>query len=605
MKFHLPKLLYAAVMAALTLPAMGDPLSSADIATPVEGGASYLNVGIENDTDTWDGNLVVGDTDTSQGDVDYIGAFNESWGWVTPKGGKTNTTITSGLKVNGSLTVQGGARILLGGQYMGGDSYTGLEATGGITVTGGTLTSTKITTTDLNVSGGTISTHTGDCTSGNRSGTSSWYLKKKSYIQNSLTISGGSLSFGYTSNVQGIGKNQHSMTAFGSSSSFTMTQTGGTMRVYGDCDLKAGATITQKENAGLMVLRDTVYMGTSGTTTFNQNSDSAKLVVGRLESTSSSYANSIVFDQTGDGLIHLAYGSNFAKESTISLIQSGSGKINLGGGHDINLTGGLPNRGYGLNNNNGTDKIYTDDYPEFESIKTTYKIDQSASSGSITIAENASITAEELTVGKDATLTINGSLTVTGTSSLIGTVNVGESASFTFAETADMAVTTEMAITTGNTMTFNIGSTTDADGAMQMGEGGDLAFSGGTFTLELEEAVKQEMAAGATLEGTEYALTLISNLSDSDIAELSGVINGALTLQPYSEEVDLIAPMAEGGTNTTLPITIVSTGLRLQGNSLQATFVATNPNQLVPEPTTATLSLLALAALAMRRRRSC
>ena len=593
MKLHLPKLLCAALMGVLALPAMGGvTLTTDNIATPVEGGASYLNVGMENTTDTWEGNLVVGDTDTSQGDVDYIGAFNESWGWVKPNGGKTNTDITSGLQVKGSLTVQGGAKIVLGGQHTGGSSYTGLEATGGITVTGGTLKSTKIITTDLNVSGGTVSTSTDNCTSGN--GYAGASNAKQSYIKNSLTLSGGSLSFGYTDNVQGIGAGGHRMTAFGSSNRFTMTQTGGIMKVYGDMDLKSGSTITQGEGAILMSLRDTIYMGGSGTTTFNQSADSAKLVIGRLESETikptqwnknpKQPQTDFVFNQSGNGLIHLAYGSNFAGASTISLKQSGDGTINIGGGHDTTITGTLPSRGYALTG--------------FEAINTTYNIEQTGA-GTITIKDNAAITVEDLTQGANATLNVYGSLTITGTASLEGTVNVGDNAIFTYAEAANMEVTTTLELDSTNTMNFIIGSTTDADGSVQMAASGDLEVTGGILTLELTDVALTEMAAGATFEGTEYCITLISGLSAADVLELESVINDALTLQKYEKELPVV--LAEGDSN--LPIKIVSDGLRLEGDKLQAVVVATNPNLVVPEPTTATLSLLALAGLAARRRR--
>ncbi len=587
MKLHLPKLLCVALMGVLALPAMGDTLTPDNIATPVEGGASYLNVGMENATDTWSGDLVVGDTAEAQGDVDYVGAFNESWGWVTPDGGKTNVTITSGLKVSGALTVQGAGKIVLGGQYQGGSSYTGLETTGGITVTGGTLTSTKITTTDLNVSGGTVSTSTSNCTSGNSyAGSSS---AKQSYIKNSLTLSGGSLSFGYTANVQGIGEGKHRMTTFGSSSSFTMTQTGGTLRVYGDMDLKSGSTFNQQEGAGIMVLRDTIYMGGSGTTTFNQSGDNAKLVLGRLESTGNILSKpqcDFVFNQSGSGLIHLAYGSNLYKAGTITLNQTGGGSIIIGGEHDTKITGALPSRGYALAGS-------------FEAINTTYTINQSESSGTITLQKGASITVDTITQGADATLNVYGSLTVTGSASLEGTVNVGDNAIFTYAEGANMEVTTTLELDSTNTMNFTIGSTTDADGSVQMAASGDLAVTGGILTLELTDVALTEMAAGATFEGTEYGITLISGLSDADVLELESVINDALTLQKYEKELPVV--LAEG--DSKLPITIVSNGLRLEGDKLQAVVVATNPNLVVPEPTTATLSLLALAGLAARRRR--
>ena len=399
-------------MATFTMPVMGAALTTDNIVTPVEGGASYLNVGMENATDTWAGDLVIGDTTGSTGDVDNVGAFNESWGWVTPNGGKTNTTVTSGLKVTGNITVQGSGKVVLGGQYKGAASYLGLEATEKITVTGGSLTSAKIVAKDLEVSGGTVSTSTSNCTSGNGYAGG----PKQSYIKNSLTLSGGSLSFGYTANVQGIGGGGHRMTAFGSSSSFTMTQTGGTMRVYGDMDLRSGATITQSDNAGIMSLRDTVYMGSSGTTTFDQSGDAAKLVIGRLENTAKLYTCDIVFNQSGEGLIHLAYGSNFAKAGTITLNQSGGGTINLGGGHDTKLTGALPSRGYALSG--------------FENANTTYTIDQTGT-GTINVKSDAALTADTVNVGADATLNIAGTVNVGDEATLEGTTNVAATGSLT------------------------------------------------------------------------------------------------------------------------------------------------------------------------------
>lgn len=454
MKLHLPKALLTAALCAVALPAMGATLTTDNIVTPVEGGNSYLNVGMEYATDTWSGNLTVGDTDTSQGNVDYVGAFTESWGWVTPNGGSSNKTFTSTLKVNGSLTVQGNGKIVLGGQSS--SNYTGLEATGGITVTGGSLTATKIITTDLVVSGGTVSTSTSNCTSGN--GTSyNGNGAKQSYIKNSLTLSGGSLSFGYTANVQGVGGGQHRMTAFGSSSNFTMNQSGGTLRVYGDMVLRSGSTINQTDNAGIMALRDTVYMNNSGTTTFNQSGDSAKLVIGRLESTGNIISKpqcDFVFNQSGSGLIHLAYGSNLYKAGTITFNQTGNGTINIGGGHDTKLTGSLPTRSdYSLTS--------------FEAINTTYVIDQS---GTGTVNVNGALNAGTVKVAGESTLNINkevtaGSLTQSGSS----TINVNAALS-----------TNDVKVSGGK---LNVNADVTANSLTQSGTGKVTVDEGVTLTV--------------------------------------------------------------------------------------------------------------------------
>lgn len=574
-------------MASLALPAMGDTLTSDNVVTPEGKTDSYLNVGTGSSTHTWTGDLVVGDTETTQGDVDKIGAFNDAWNFQTPDG---KTLYTNNFKVTGNLTVQGSnGQIILGGQS--GSSYTGLQVGGTVTVDAGTLTATKIITNDLVVNGGTVSTNTGNCTSGNGYAGG----PKQSYIKNSLTLTGGSLSFGYTANVQGIGGGGHRMTAFGNSSSFAINQSGGTMKVYGDMDFKSGSTINQTDNAGLLSLRDTLYMGGSGTTTFNQSADSAKLVIGRFESTGSVLSKpqcDFVFNQSGNGLIHLAYGSNLYKEGTITLNQTGNGTINIGGGHDTAITGALPSRGYALNTVD-PDVSTT----SFESKNTTYNIDQTGA-GTINVKSNATLTANNINVGKDATLNVDGNMTITGKASLTGTVNVGANASFTLAETCDMDVTTDLELNAGNSIKFIVDSAT-TEGSMQMTETGNLEFTGGTVELSLTEAALTEMAAEAHKDGKEFHVTLIGNLSDADVLELEGIINDKLVLADYLVEPELPTTYALTAQEN---ITIEAHDLIVEDNALKAVVIATNPN-VIPEPATATLSLLALAALAARRRR--
>lgn len=625
---------------------MGVTLTTDNIVTPEEGGNSYLNVGMEYATDTWSGNLTVGDTDTTQGHVDYVGAFTESWGWVTPNGGSSNKTFTSTLKVNGSLTVQGNGKIVLGGQSS--SNYTGLEATGGITVTGGSLTATKIITTDLVVSGGTVSTSTSNCTSGN--GTSyNGNGAKQSYIKNSLTLSGGSLSFGYTANVQGVGGGQHRMTAFGSSSNFTMNQSGGTLRVYGDMVLRSGSTINQTDNAGIMALRDTVYMNSSGTTTFNQSGDSAKLVIGRLESTGNILSKpqcDFVFNQSGSGLIHLAYGSNLYKAGTITFNQTGNGTINIGGGHDTKLTGSLPTRSdYSLTS--------------FEAINTTYVIDQS---GTGTVNVNGALQADTIKVGGESTLNINkdvtansltqsgtGKVTVAeGTTLTVGSLEItgGEfvnkgtisgsaaQAMFAASDIATAADSTATLITVSGGQFVNYGTTTDSilvdGGTLTLNEGmladvtmtrgnivvnsgsttGDLTLNGGNIvlnsnlttgnltlnggTITFEEGVKLTLTEGSELNLSNTVIEV--KVSEDTLAGLLDGTNKTVTLfetEGVTDELQNVTVTFTDGTNSAQAKVNGTT----DGTGVEITTTT------VPEPTTATLSLLALAALAARRRR--
>ena len=631
MKLHLPKLLSIAVMSALALPTMGAAFTSADIVTPIEGGDSYLDVGTNrNDiTHTWSGDLVIGDTDESTGDVTNVGAFDDSWDWVTPRyeppvygepdeWGMATTikpefsVFTNNLKVDGNITVQGNGKVVMGG-WLSNTNTKGIEATGSITVNGGSLTATNIRANDLVVNGGTVSTHTNGCNQGCHSiGIVSNAL---SYIKNSVTISGGELSFGYAGDdIKGIGDNSSRMTAFGDfeRNDFKMQQTGGIMRVYGDMILRDGATITQ--DGGTMILRDTVWMDFSDTTTFNQSADKATLVIGRLEASRTKYTHEIVFNQSGDGLIHLAYGSNFAKESTVSLNQTGNGVINIGGGHDTALTGALPTN-------------YALDQTTFESNNTTYNIDQS---GAGTVNVNGALTADtvkvsgesklnlnedvsvntltqsgkaEITVANDKTLVVNGLTISGGVFANNGTINgvvslaqsaEGESINITDGELVNSGTINASVNMTGGKLVAEAGSEIAGISAT----GGDILV-GGDFTMTGDMMLDGD--AELIFADADYTIAL----GEHDV-EFSGNSSIALTLGDADISEVVLFTGAREDTYTGYEVTL----LDAEGNSTGTAVMQYNANgdvtlgtAAVPEPTTATLSLLALAALAARRRR--
>ena len=639
MKLHLPKLLCAAVVTALAMPAMGadgpekwDPSSGTQYSTLLDAtkvqtdntGNTYLDVFYYQGYDTakynWYGDLVIGDTAESTGHVDNVGSFVDNWEWVTP----TDSVMTPDLHVHGNVTVQGNGKVVLGGKFN--DSrYMGIEATG-ITVNGGSLTATRITATDLVVNGGTVSTSTPGCNTGSYSGSLAY-----SYIQNSLTISDGTLSFGYTGDdITGIDSNRSLMTVFGNSS-FSMTQTGGTMNVYGAMNLKAGATITQKGNDGTTVLRDTVFLQGAGSTKFDQSANST-LVIGRLESTSSKNVHSIEFNQSGEGLIHLAYGSNFKKESTISLNQTGNGTINIGGGHDTELTSTLPTD-YAL------DKVDTKaSTTSFESVNTTYQINQSGA-GEINIKENATIVADSVNVGEKAHLVVDGQLnittgegnsakvygTVSGTGTITvtggvlenhGTIGVAPSqATFGEDDISTLADSEALLITIAGGEFVNYGTTDSSilvdGGTLTLDEGvladitlnsgsivvnsdsttGSLTLNGGTIIFE--ENAKLTLVDGAELNLTNTVIEVL--VSEETLAGLKDGSSDPVTLFETQDVTTDLKGITVNFTDGTNDLTA-----KVEGTADGTGVVITT---IVPEPTTATLSLLALAGLAARRRR--
>ncbi len=610
-------------MSALALPTMGadgpekwDPSSGVQHSTLLDetkvqtdnAGNTYLDVFYYEGYDTWKynwyGDLVIGDSGESTGHVDNVGSFVDNWEWVTP----TDSARTPDLHVQGNVTVQGNGKVVLGGKFN--DSrYLGIEATG-ITVNGGSLTATKITANDLVVTGGTVSTSTIGCNQG-----SVFYGGYKySYIQNSLTISGGSLSFGYVGDdIEGIDSYRGTMTAFGNSS-FSMTQTGGTMNVYGAVNLIAGATITQEDNAGATVLRDTVVMQGSGTTTFTQSADSATLVIGKLGRAQISGTQNIVFNQSGDGLIHLAYGSNFKQESTISLNQTGNGVINIGGGHDTALTGALPTN-------------YALDQTTFESNNTTYSIDQS---GAGTVNINGALTADtvkvsgesklnlnedvsvntltqsekaEITVAKDKTLVVNG-LTISGgvfvnNGTINGVVSLaqsaeGESINITDGELVNSGTINASVNMTGGTLVAEA----DSEIAEISATGGDILV-GGDFTMTGDMMLDGD--AELIFADADYTI----NLGEYDVV-FSGNSSIALTLGDADISEVVLFTGAREDSYSGYEVTL----LDAEGNSTGTAVMQYNANGdvtlgtvAVPEPTSSMLGLVGLVAFTLRRRR--
>ncbi|MBE6409288.1 MAG: PEP-CTERM sorting domain-containing protein [Akkermansiaceae bacterium] len=623
MKLHLPKLLSIAVMSALALPTMGadgpekwDPSSGVQHSTLLDetkvqtdnAGNTYLDVFYYEGYDTrkynWYGDLVIGDSGESTGHVDNVGSFVDNWEWVTP----TDSARTPDLHVHGNVTVQGNGKVVLGGKFND-SSYQGIEATG-ITVNGGSLTATKITAADLVVTGGTVSTGTIGCNQG--SVFHGGY--KYSYIQNSLTISGGSLSFGYVGDdIEGIDSYRGTMTAFGNSS-FSMTQTGGTMNVYGAVNLIAGATITQEDNAGATVLRDTVCMQGSGTTTFTQSADSATLVIGKLGRAQISGTQNIVFNQSGDGLIHLAYGSNFKQESTISLNQTGNGVINIGGGHDTALTGALPTN-------------YALDQTTFESNNTTYNLDQS---GAGTVNVNGALTADtvkvsgesklnlnedvsvntltqsekaEITVAKDKTLVVNGLTISGGVFANNGTINgvvslaqsaEGESINITDGELVNSGTINASVNMTDGKLVAEAGSEIAGISAT----GGDILV-GGDFTMTGD----MMLAGDAELIFADADYTI--NLGEYDVV-FTGNSSIALTLGDADISEVVLFTGAREDSYSGYEVTL----LDAEGNSTGTAVMQYNANgdvtlgiAAVPEPTSSMLGLVGLVAFTLRRRR--
>lgn len=241
--------------------------------------------------------------------------------------------------------------------------------------------------------------------------------------------------------------------------------------------------------------------------------------------------------------------------------------------------------------------------------------------GTLSVNSSGAMTVDSMSVGGTVTNdgTIEGQITVNGgtlvNKGLIGQAPLNPS-SEEGADVAALSTTDDMLVTIASGEVQNYGTITQdisvkggtltlEQGAQVLGVAleagninvigsdvttGALTLNGGTITFMEGATITLADGANVTIDGA----TIVVNVSDAALADLK---NGAqYTLFNTTSDVTAI----EGTT-----MTFVATGSGEQVEAVVSHEGAGNLSiaTIVPEPTTATLSLLALAALAARRRR--
>ncbi len=568
---------------------------------------------------------------------------------------QSNAVISPNFKINGTLTITENAQVVLGGQYRlekadSGeyDEYTGLIADK-VVVSGNdgvkSLDTHNAYVNTLEVNSGNVTIHT-DVQSGNNY----FYIpedtaaptkdSKQVRIQSALNVNGGNVLI----NLNQLNKDDKNLandtciyTGFGkitvdnlhneggilnpkwtaddaSITSAWINQTDGILEIKGKTASVGGLNINQSGGSA-KISEDSWHILADYGDSIIQQHENAELTIGGIAAYNSKFDSlvealesvGVVYDptqgelgkdgkkieinpsisitQTGSGSISIVKGIDFTNQksgeasSEISEIkQSGSGSINLSGTYS-GVTFDVEQSGSGTINMNSS-----------MSLNEVKLSDENGTGGKLNIAAGAVVTAGSITID-------GGSIVNNGT--INGVVSMamraaGETINITDGELVNSGTINASINMSGGTLVAEAGSEIAGISAT----GGDILVEGDfTMTGDLMLDGDAELIfadADYTIDLGEYDVEFTGNssialtLGDADISEVV-LFTGAKEDTYSGYKVALLDE--EGNSTGTAVLEYNEDGTVTLGAAA------------VPEPTTATLSLLALAALAARRRK--
>ena len=565
------------------------------------------------------------------------------------------------------LTIYGSGQVVLGGQLKSDkkyDFYQGIIANK-ITVEGdGSVTNLEVSNAELNeleVKSGKAVLHDG----GNFRNGNDYHLEnnallykgttdKQVLIRKKITVSGGELQLGSDSELEKVTKQY--LTAFGcNGSTATMIQSGdSTIGVYGYSIAQAGLNIVQAE--GEMLFRDRLDFTGSDTNTIWQGyeyDEAGKLKPVADTATENPIASTITFGDLGNGTFELNQANegtlqidNVATGSTFTINQSGKGSIVLGAGFDnatvtvSKSTGTLEFNSDvklgSLTKDGGTIKVAENSTLTADSLNWNLEEKQTKDTGSdIEISGGVSLSGVKLS---DGSLSSEGD-TVTNTGTLKAGHIVVNNGVFVNRGVIDALEKPQDA---ASIMLADSG-VDETDSLITISKGGELVNEGSIVKdVQVNEGGTLTMVSGSEAANVTVDSGTINVTGSTQIGSLTlngkSVLNFDFTQTETPAMVELSSDLTLSG-DTTIMVTVSSEMLENLDNQ-EFLFFSDNVNNLtqaniiftdnddetqdkvvsvtsgstsgsikvdstvsIPEPTTATLSLLALAGLAMRRRR--
>lgn len=646
MKARLPKVLLSGLLIALATAAQ-----ATDYNVGVHTGKNNLPSTSSNYWTHTENDLTLTGTDRLgyiSGDTLVTGLGKEQWSLT----GKTSSgTVTKNVKINGTLTIEDNAQVVLGGQYKtegifglgAADEYTGIIANK-VVVNGNegktSLSSWNASVNVLEINSGNVRLHD-KVQSGNNHFVYEDKDSKQVRIKQALHINGGNTVINLNQLDSSNGADDaHVFTSFGTINftnpkynllgsltgadsaeiaSSQITQTAGTLTVNGKTASVGGLNINQSGGTMNISTDGSRYhswhiLSDYGDSTITQSGD-AVLNIGGIKAYNSKYDTvlnlllekgvsydpnsgelssdgrtveinpSISISQTGSGSINIVKGIDFTNQksgeasSEISEIkQSGSGSINLSGTYS-GVTFDVEQSGSGTINMNSS-----------MSLNEVKLSNENGTGGKLNIAAGAVVTAGSITID-GGSIVNNG--TINGVVSM-ALRSAGETINITDGELVNSGTINASINMSGGTLVAEAGSEIAGINAT----GGDILVNG-DFTMTGDMVLDGD--AELIFADADYTI----DLGEYDV-EFSGNSSIALTLGEAELSDVVLFIGAKDDTYSGYKISLLDEKGNTTGSAVlqyNADGSVTLEAAAVPEPTSATLSLLALAALAARRRR--
>ncbi|MBE6418246.1 MAG: hypothetical protein E7033_07260 [Akkermansiaceae bacterium] len=576
-----------------------------------------------------------------------------------------NGVITQNFKVDGTLAITGTSQVVLGGQYKVNDEdldwpsivapdydeYTGVIANKVVVTDQGYLQSYNAQVGTLDAQGGTVKLHTGMYQGNTGMRLEGAKDSKQVQIHHALKVSGtANVTIG-TTTKDGSAQDEHIATAFGSFTyvgnpelsegedeetdvdnyvtnvedynihSSQITQEGGTLNVYGKSLSIGGLNIEQ--SGGTMAISTGQnqktennqvtaeapmchFLADYGDSTITQSgAKGTTLSIGLIKAYNSQYDSvikslqingkpvpdinpSLTVSQTGTGTINLNgvyffnQKTNAASTEKSTITQSGGGIINLNGAYEGATFDITQEENGGTINLNGN--------------MTAGQVSQSA--GTLNIGKDVTLTADSVSVGSD--MVVNGSLTAATEDSLLSIVGQGHLENSGSIGMDILLEGGELTAVDGSTFT-NVVATS---GTIYLGDA--VSFDSLTLGSNAEIALY-------TLRNAQNGVTVYVGKGGAVADNVTIGNNVTFVVETEGTAEDLVGQnltifQKQDGTTYDLDeaklIVKDSTGTETELSFSSNGDGTVNITGNIPEPTTATLSLLALAALAARRRRA-